>query len=276
MSAPAPPRPQRPQMHARFRDRRRAVVAAGVRRRRRIAGSIVAVLAIAAGALGLSYSPLFAVDEVRVEGVAGDRATAIRDLVAVIPGERLLSVDLEAIRADVLSLPWVREVEVARVPPSTVQVAIAPREPVLVVALPGSAWLIDAEGVVVAGGARDDLVVVAAPSSVLPGPGIEVSDAAVRNALDVHTGLPGPVRALVDRYEATSDRGLRLRLAEDGVWVRFGRAERIAAKAQVIGLLLEQAREQAALRGDDDLGVAEVDVRAPDNPVLVPRDAAGT
>jgi hypothetical protein len=54
------------------------------------------------------------------------------------------------------------------------------------------------------------------------------------------------------------------------VWVRFGRAERVGSKAQVIGLLLDQARQQAALTGSEDLGITELDVRAPDNPVLIP------
>jgi cell division protein FtsQ len=270
MSAPAPTRSARPPMDDRIRERRRAVAAAGARRRRRIAGSVLVVVLLAAGAFAITRSPLFAVDEVRVLGVAGDRAEQVRTVAAVAPGERLLSVDLEAVRASVAGLPWVRDAVVTRVPPSTVQVAVAAREPVAVVALPGATWLLDAEGVVVGGGARDGLVVVDAPASVLPGPGVRVSDAAVRNALAFHLALPGPVRALVDRYEAPSDRGLRLHLADEGVWVRVGRAERVEAKARVIGLLLDQAREQAAAGGDEGLGVAELDVRAPENPVLVP------
>jgi cell division protein FtsQ len=273
MSAPAPSREQRPAMDARIRARRRAVAAAGARRRRRIALSVLAVALLVAGAVAVSYSPLFAVDEVRVVGVTGERAETVETLAAVRPGERLLSVDLGRVAADVTVLPWVREVAVSRVPPSTVEVAVVPREPVAVVALPGASWLLDAEGFVVGGGTAPDLVVIDAPNSVLPGAGAQASDLAVRNALEVHRQLPGPIRALVERYEAPSDRGLRLGLTVDDVWVRFGRAERVPAKAQVIGLLLDQAREQAELSGVEDLGVAELDVRAPDNPVLVPRAA---
>jgi cell division protein FtsQ len=219
----------------------------------------------------VSHSPLFAVDEVRVTGLEGERAALVDRLAAVSPGERLLSVDLDAIRDDVIGLPFVREVAVTRVPPSTIQIAVVPRVPVVAVAVPGASWLLDADGVVVAGGVGEGLPVVDAERSVLPGPGVEVSDAAVRNAVEVHVGLPGPLRAQIDRYDAPSERGLRLHLAEDDIWVRFGVAERVPAKAQVIGLLLDQAREQAARAGRSDLGVAELDVRAPDNPVLVPR-----
>jgi hypothetical protein len=166
---------------------------------------------------------------------------------------------------------------------------------------------VDAEGVVVSEGDLVELPLLEAPNSVVPRPGLQISDAAVRNALAVHTELPSILRAMVLRYDAPSDRGLRLLLAVDavdpgdttepaapddadvgadageagqveveGVWVRFGRAERVSAKAEVILLLLDQARQQAqerrALGQDgDDLGVAELDVRTPDNPVLVPR-----
>lgn len=284
MSAPAPPRLP---MDDRIRARRRQVARSRLRRRRRIAGSIAAVVILTGAAFGLSHSPLFAVDDVRVDGVTGDRAEQVRAAAAVTPGERLFSVDLDTIENEVSALAWVREVAVSRLPPSTVAIAVSPREPVAVVRLADSSWLVDGDAVVVAGGADDRLPVIDAPGSVLPGAGVEVSDAAVRNALEVHQALPGPLRTAVVRYEAPSARGLRLLLAgpeaagrdagpqgdgDDGVWVRFGVAERAADKAQVIGLLLEQAREQAALRGTpDDLGVAELDVRAPDNPVLIPR-----
>lgn len=270
MSASAPPRGSRPPMDERIRERRRAVAEEQRRRRRLQFLSLVAVVALAAGAYAVTRSPLFAVDEVVIEGVTGERSELVRSLAGIRPGERLLEVDLEAVRADVARLPWVRSVAVSRRPPSTISVAVDVRTPVAVVRLPEASWLLDADGVVVGGGEEEDLVVIDAPDSVLPGPGDRASDAAVRNALAVHLELPGPLRAQVDRYEASSERSLRLHLLDSDVWVRFGRAERVEDKARVINLLLDQAREQAALQGREDIGVAELDVRAPDNPVLIP------
>lgn len=270
MSTVAPPRGPRPPVDARILARRRAVVAAGERRRRRVLASFVALLALAAVGVALSSSPLFAVDEVRVTGASGEDAELVREIAGVEPGEPLLAVDLAAIDGEVAALPWVRDVAVSRIPPSTIEVAVTPREPVVNVGLAGAWWLLDAEGYVVGGGLREDLARIEALSSELPGPGREAGDAAVRNALAVHLALPSQVRAEVDRYDAPSARGLRLRLAESGIWVRFGPAERVELKAEVMTLLLEQAREQAALAGEEDLGVLELDVRAPDNPVLIP------
>jgi hypothetical protein len=129
--------------------------------------------------------------------------------------------------------------------------------------------------VLVAGGSSDGLVAIDAPQAVLPGSGVEVADPAVRNALAVHRALPGPVRAVVVRYDAPTETGLRALLhpdvveaaGEEGLWVRIGTAERVEAKARVIGLLLAELGDL-----DLDVPVAEIDVRAPDNPVVVPRE----
>jgi hypothetical protein len=87
---------------------------------------------------------------------------------------------------------------------------------------------------------------------------------------------PRGLRDAVVRYDAASERGLRALLdarvldeaAEGGIWVRLGTAERMDAKARVVALLLEQIRDESErLAG---ARVAELDVRAPDNPVVVP------
>jgi cell division septal protein FtsQ len=183
-------------------------------------------------------------------------------------------VDLGTVTTEVSALPWVREVTVSRVPPSTIELAVEARVPVAVVVLESASWLVDEHGVVVGGGTAPELPRIIAPESVVPGPGGEIEDVAVRNALAVHLALPEEVVAQVHVYDAPSDRGLRLHLAQDDVWARVGLAERVPQKGQVIALLLEQVREQAALQGEQALGIAELDVRAPDNPVLIPGDGS--
>lgn len=274
--SPPTGRSRRPRaaMDERMRARRRQVAHDRARRRRRVTLSVSALLLLAAGAAAVARSPLFDLVDVRVVGASGDAAVEVREAAALRPGDNLLAVDLGSAAARVAELAWVREAEARRIPPSTVEVRAVPREPVAVVRLDGRAWLVDAEAVLVAGGARDDLVEVAAPNSVLPGVGVRISDAALRNAIAVRNGLPEPLRAAVVRYEAPSERGLRLHL-DSGVVVRFGSADRVGAKARSVAMLLEQARTQSERHGEageagGEMQVAEVDVRAPDNPVLVP------
>jgi len=265
-------------MDARIRARRAQVVRQRLRRRRRVTLSVVGLLLLAVAAVAVARSPLFAIAEVRVLGVAGEAQAAVREEAGLRPGDNLLAADLRDAADRVEALPWVHTAGARRLPPSTVEVRVVVRQPVMVIRLPDAAWLVDAGGVVVAGGSRPGLPEVLAPHSVVPGVGGEVRDAALRNALDARARLPVDLRAVIERYEAPSARDLRLRL-RGGVVVRFGAAEDVEAKARSVLLLLEQARVQAGRRepgtgGERRLGVAEIDVRAPDNPVIVPVDGA--
>lgn len=272
--APRPHARRRQPMDARIRARRNSVLRERARRRRRITGSAAALVLAVVVAVGVARSPLFAIDEVRVVGAAGDGERSVLDAAGLQPGDNLLTADLAGAASRVSGLPWVRAAEARRRPPSAVELRVEPRAPVVVVHLPDARWLVDGEGIVVAGGGQDGLVELDAPNSVLPGVGGQVRDAALRNALTAHAQMPDSVQELIARYEARSARDLRLHL-RGGVVVRFGVADDVAAKARSVTLLLEQAREQAERRApggtpDDALGVAEIDVRAPDNPVLVP------
>lgn len=264
--------------------------------------SVLTLALVLAGAYGVSRSPLFAVGEVRIAGVPAAQAAEVRKIAGIGTGGNVLDVDTVAVTGRVEDLAWVKDARVRRLP-GAIEIRVVPRVAVAVIRLPGAAWMIDEEGWVMGGGAPDGLALIEAPDAVLPPVGERVADAGIRNALAVHAALPERLRAMVDRYHAPSARGLRLRLvppaaeapvgtaepaegeqpgAEEtgpGIWVRFGLADRAEAKAQVIELLLAQAREQAAQSGrpvtEGELppGIAELDVRAPDNPVLIPAGA---
>jgi cell division protein FtsQ len=257
-------------MDERMRARRRRVRHEQARRRRRYVLSVLALVSITALGAVVVRSPLFELTDIRVTGASGDRAEAVRQASGLQHGENLLFADLDGARERVNGLAWVRDVAVRRVPPTVIEIHVAPREPVAVLRAGGGAWLVDIEGVVLAGGTREGLPEVSAPQALTPVAGAPLGDDAVANALAVHAALPGPLRALVARYDAPSVPGLRLLLDAGGgeadidrVWVRFGAAERVDAKARVIGLLLDEARAR-------DATAVELDVRAPDNPVLVP------
>lgn len=262
-------------MDARIRARRHDVMRERARRRRRLTVSVLILVLLAVAAVGLARSSLFAIVDVRVAGVQGQDAELVRRTAAVRPGNNLLSADLRAAAARVTDLPWVQDATARRIPPSTVELLVTRREPVVVVRLLDAAWLVDADGVVVAGGSQEGLVEITAPHSVVPGVGGQVRDAALRNALAARAELPAGLRASVVRFEAPSARDLRLHLT-GGVVVRFGVADQVEAKARSVALLLEHVRVQAERRTADDeaastgSAVTELDVRAPDNPVLVP------
>lgn len=271
MSAPAPPRRAAPTaggVEPAIAARRAAVAEAARRRRRGVLGSLAALAGIALGAAAVAASPLFDVEEVVVAGVDAERAEEIEDVVGIAPGDNLLLADTSGGQARVERLAWVAEAQVWRMPPAQLVVEVAQRAPAAVVRLADRSWVVDADGVVLRGGAEDGVPRIDAPGAALPAPGERIGDAGIANALAFHRDLPDGVAGRVDRYEAPSASELRVLLASDQgeVWARVGRAEDVGRKAAVLAGLLAELPDEVT-------GAEEIDVRAPENPVLVPSEA---
>lgn len=266
-------------MDARIRARRARVRSESVRRRQRRTLSLFVLLVLVAGIAVVLRSPLFGISGITVTGVTGPRARTVERTAALERGQHLLTAPLDEARARVQALPWVDEVVVRRAPPSTVAIEVTPRTPLLTVRTDGAAWKVDDEAVLVDGGRVRDAPVIALGDTDLPELGRPIDDAAVHDAVEVHTHLPAWLRRMVAAYEVSDDHGLVLRLrvppqaeatgqgdgdAPEGdpttVLVRFGTARDLALKAEVIRVLLPEAVA----------GGGSLDVRAAANPVVVP------
>jgi cell division protein FtsQ len=252
-------------MDSRLRARRQAVTTARRRRQRALAvvGLIVLVLALAAGLL--ARSPWLAIDRVRVEGVEGQRVEQVRQRMRGALGASVLLTDTAAWAEDVTSLAWVEHATVHRRLPTTLEVDVSRREPVAVVRTLGGQWRVDAEQVVVGpGGGNGELVVIDGEDAVVPPPGRALRDDTLRQAVETVTGLPAELADRVSAVDASRPRALALRL-ESGPTVSLGSAERLQAKLDALALVL--ADLEARLDGDLT-GIAEIDVRAPQNPTV--------
>lgn len=277
--APAPPPPRRrPRvpMDARIRQRRAEVRRAQLRRRRRLVGAVVLLLLGGGAAIGVTRSPLFAVTAVKVEGVKGERAALVREAAQVRNGENVMTANLDGAVHRTRALPWVAQAEVRREPPSTVVIAVVPRRPAAVVEVDDKPWVVDAQGVVIEQGARRALPRIALTVPVIPVPGEQLGDAAALNALELHAVLPRDVRRAADTLEAVGARTVRVELAlsqlddpagfakSRRVWVRLGSAGDVGEQVSVLRALLGQRKS------DRQPLPTEVDVRVPDNPVVIP------
>lgn len=264
MSTPAPP--AGPTMDERIAERRAAVSRDRRRRRGRWRG-LVALAALVAAVAAVIAAPLLSVMAVEVTGVSGGQAREAREAADIATGDHLLRVDTGAAAAAVAQLPWVAEAEVVRVPPATVEIRVRARRPLAVVRLADASWTVDRDGVVLAGGvAGQDLVEVLAPGATLPGPGRRAEDEAVTGAVAFHTALPEDFAGRVRRYRAEDPMDLRMEVetADGALWVRVGAPEEAALKAEVVAALLGEEAVAGAQGG------YELDVRAPESPVLVP------
>ena len=111
---------RRPAADRRIAERRKAIIAARVRRRRRILGWALAAMALAAGVAWLIRTPLFGLSAVRVDGTQAVAEAEVLEASKVRIGEPYLGLDLAAIRDRVAALPRVAAVQVtATTPPAS-------------------------------------------------------------------------------------------------------------------------------------------------------------
>lgn len=264
------PAPRKPGDTARdVRSARRALAAAERRRRRYereevrrftkrsrlrrmtwIVG-VASVVALALLAVGVAYSPLMALREVRVEGASRVPAADIRAAFDDRLGTPLPMIAAGDVRRTLSAFPLIETYSTESVPPGTLVVRIVERTPVGVVETSSGFVSADAAGVVIE---RLD-----APPEGLPVVSAEggLDGDAYRAAGAVLRSLPAELLAGVARVTADTPDDVRLELSEGAVVV-WGNADESSTKAAVLERLM------AAAPPDQ---VDRYDVSAPLSPV---------
>ena len=254
----------RPPADRRISERRKAILAARVRRRRRILGWALAALALAAGVAYLVRTPLFGLSAVRVEGTQAVARDEVLAASQVRIGEPYLGLDLAAIRARVGALPRVAAVRVTRDYPSSLRIAVTERPAVASVSTGGIYWLVAADGTVLdsAGQRPTDLPYVAGvplPAGVAAGsrlpPGNELA-----NALTALGGMDRRLERQVAGVDARSLDSLEFTL-EDGTRVQYGLAVDQPAKDAAVLLVRRTLKREGR-------EAQRIDVRNPSAPTV--------
>lgn len=99
--------------------------------------------------ISLTGAPLFRIDSVVVHGNQRLSAGEVRALLDGIDDQSIFHVDLEEFRTRLLDSPWVADVVLRRLFPSTVEVRVTERVPVAVARLNHHVYLVDASGVII-------------------------------------------------------------------------------------------------------------------------------
>jgi cell division protein FtsQ len=257
--APKPPRsPKEPKaskrtespslVDPRLQARRIEVARGNGRRRLRwvVAAAAVALLAVAG--YSLAQSPVLDVDRIEIGGAANTDRSALLAAAAIPADAPMVSIDEAAVEQRLEALPWIRSDSVVRDWPGTVRIEVAEREPVAVVGDGSGAVVVDRDGRAL--GPAGDLEL-----PVVGGDPVEVGEqlsATQRWATAIVADLPAELGAEVATASATPS-GLRLVLV-DGIEVRWGDGGQGTAKADAVGVLLEQA---------DRATIATIDVSVP-------------
>jgi cell division protein FtsQ len=245
--------------------RRRAEILAA--RRKRVVATAALIVTVGLGLWIALLSPVLHIRQIRVLGArhTGKRAVAVAT--ELKSDDNLLLISTDEIAERVRKLPWVLDAAVARSLPGTVRVRIVERKPALVLSGTGTKWTLDRTGRVLERGvAAKNLPVVAGFDVPSVEPGMELGLPEVRAVLRAYRYLPRTLRTRVEGVFAPTEERLSFSLA-DGTLIRYGAAERLRAKNEVLLALMGRLKGEGAT-------VAYLDVRVPTSPAVGPRVGA--
>ena len=221
--------------------------------------ALIAVVALAGWAAFLS--PFLKVQRVTVSGGRHTTAQQVARAAGLDSADNLLLVSTASVAAEAARLPWVKTVDVERKLPGTVKVIVTERKPVMVLSAEGRQWLVDSEGRVLDSNTKDRRLPVIAGSPVGDvEPGTTLRGQEVAGALAVFGSLPPSLKQRLDAIVAPTAERLTLAL-RDGTQVRYGAAQELSSKNEVLQVLLRRLGKQGS-------AVAYIDVRVPTNPAV--------
>ena len=247
----------------RFRRRRRAVERD---KRRRVLIRLGTLIGLVALGWVLFMSPLLAVRNVEVVGASQTAGTDVVRAADVDENENLLLLSGGSIVDRVEALPWVHRARVDRMLPGTLRIRITERRPAMVLSLGAARWTIDATGrVLESGSAAKALPVLAGVQVGTIEPGLTLQTSEAIDALTAYRSLPPPIKRRVVGVFAPTIERITFSL-DDETQIRYGAAEDIAAKNDVLRALLRKLDAEGLTPG-------YIDVRVPARPAV--SDAPG-
>jgi cell division protein FtsQ len=224
--------------------------------RRLVALALVAVALAAGYMLWLRDASLFAVDDVRVEGISSAESDEVSAaLTRAARGMTVLHVREDELRAVASRYPTVETVSADPSFPDGLTIEVIERTPVAVVDRTGRDLPVAGDGTLLPGVSTENLD--------LPTLGAEAEPSATRlvdGALDqarVLGAAPEPMRALLNQ-STVEDEGIVVELA-NGITLVFGDASQAGAKWAAASRVLADAKLRS---------LSYVDLRAPDRPAV--------
>lgn len=213
------------------------------RRRRWLRGATVlgVVVALGAGAWGLSRTGLADVDGVDVSGTVRHSAEEVATASGIVSGQPLLDVDEAAAAASVESLSWVERATVERdLREGRVAVSVVERRPVAVVAgsPQGPFVVVDAGGLAVADQTPGEAGLPLVEGVPAPAHGELLAEGAPRDAVTVADALTPGLASRVEAVVVIDDQ-VQLRL-RPGAFAMVGDAERLDEKLAALQTIVAE------------------------------------
>jgi cell division protein FtsQ len=219
-------------------------------RRRRLTwlGVAASLVVLVLATLGAAYSPLFAVESIKVEGASQLNAATVEDALHSQLGTPLPLVDESAVKAALIAFPLVESYTLEARPPHELVVRIVERAPIGLIKGPAGYSLVDAAGVVLS----------TTPGVVGGSPVITVSGGTGTPAFGaigrVMRALPPAIRSQVTAVSASTPDNVTLTLGRTRTKVVWGSADDSALKAVVL---------EATMKARPPARVSTYDVSSP-------------
>lgn len=228
----------------------------------------VAVVSVIAGMIGLYFSPLLRVQNVKVGGTSVVSVAAVLDLVS-LDHDSMLRVDTNDIAQRVDSLPMVLKTSVERDWPQTIRIVITERSPWGYWRSGDDLYVIDGEGYVLRGVLPDEgAITIHATDAALPlAPGDRVDGDAVFLTQVLVQRVPEAVSVNVTAIEFSAELGLTIETTA-GYDVVIGDSQNFDHKLAVWEALEGQL-------GPEGMSGHLLDLRFGDRPSLQPLETGG-
>jgi len=223
-----------------------------------IAIVVLPVLLFAAFALA-SYTPLFRVHDIRVQGAKTLSRDQVIALSGIGPGTNVFHLDTDAVAASLTADPWIAAATVQRHLPGTVEIEIQERAPVARSYVGADPVALAGDGVILPGAATDGLPEIRASVG-------DLADEIRTEAARAIAALDPALRARVTAVVAQPSGELEMDLA-GGLTVRYGEGSEDGAKATALRAVLGWAARQGAT-------LLDVDVSVPQAPSATLRDGS--
>ena len=243
----------------RLRRRRKAVSRS---RRRKFFVRVVVLLSLAILVWAALWSPLLDVRDLQLRGAKHTSAREVIEALDIGSGTNILRLSTDEIQAQVEDLPWVKHVSVSRVLPDTLRIKIKEREAAMVLSMGAADWIVDESGRVLAAGRDAGLPVLAVTDVEGIEIGMDLEADQLVGALSVYRSLSNGVQRKIAAILAPTPERITLVLA-DGSQVRYGSAELLAAKSNVLTSLLRRLAR-------DGTTATYIDLRVPTSPAVAP------
>ena len=216
---------------------RRAHVKPARKRRWRDVARLVAIYALVIAAILVSvyrggevvaHARVLEIDRLVVTGNNQVPGASVLEAVDGLRGQNLILTDLGIWRERLLRSPWIRDAALRRSLPSTVEIAVQERAPIMLVRIDGRLFLADEQGVVIDGYGPAfsgfDLPIVDGIRVAQPAPGVSLDAERTRLAVRAITALrsaPDLMQRL-SQVDVTDAHNARVRLAGDTAVLHLG------------------------------------------------------